>query len=318
MKVTFSFSSKWFLVFFLVILFLPSKHSTAQSSTSPIIGRWDITIDVDGQKIPSWLEVIHSGERTLVGRFVGPGGSARPISKVTFANGNMSFSIPPQWEDDDKNLEVNGALADGNLSGTMVFSNGKTHSWTAERAPSLKRSAKPVWGKPITLFNGKNTNGWHASGKTNQWIADSGMLRSREHGSNLVTAKVFNDFKLHIEFRFPAGSNSGVYLRGRYEVQIEDGEDPEPPNNQMGGVYGFIAPSEALPRVPGKWQSYDITLIGRMVTVVANGITVICNREIPGITGGALNSNEGEPGPLLIQGDHLPIDFRNIIITPAK
>lgn len=318
MKVAFSFSSKWFLAFFLVILFLPSKKSTAQSSTSPIIGRWDIIIDVDGQKIPSWLEVIHSGERTLVGRFVGPGGSARPISKVTFTDGNMSFSIPPQWEDDDKNLEVNGTLADSNLSGTMVFSNGKTHSWTAVRAPSLKRNAKPVWGKPITLFNGKNTNGWHASGKTNQWIADSGMLRSREHGSNLLTDKVFNDFKLHIEFRFPAGSNSGVYLRGRYEVQIEDGEDPEPPNNQMGGVYGFIAPSEPLPRVPGKWQSYDITLVGRMVTVVANGVTVICNREIPGITGGALNSNEGEPGPLLIQGDHLPIDFRNIIITPAK
>ena len=85
----------------------------------------------------------------------------------------------------------------------------------------------------------------------------------------------------------------------------------------MGAIYGFIAPSEPLPRVTGKWESYDITLVGRMLTVVANGVTVICNREIPGITGGAMNSNKAEPGPLLIQGDHGPIDFRNIIITPG-
>jgi len=317
MKIFFTLSPRLFAALILIILFLPTKNSTAQSSTSPIIGRWDITIDVDGEKVPSWLEVIHSGARTLVGRFVGPGGSARPISKVNFTDGNMSFSIPPQWEKEDKDLEVNGTLVSDKLAGTMVFSNGKTHSWKAVRAPSLKRSSKPVWQMPIRLFNGKNTNGWHASG-TNQWIADSGMLRSPHSGSNLITDGSFSDFKLHIEFRFPAESNSGVYLRGRYEVQIEDGQDPEPPNNQMGAIYGFIAPSVPLPRVPGNWQSYDITLIGRMLTVVANGVTVICNREIPGITGGAMNSNEAEPGPLLIQGDHGPIDFRNIIITPAK
>jgi hypothetical protein len=69
---------------------------------------------------------------------------------------------------------------------------------------------------------------------------------------------------------------------------------------------------------PDKWQSFDITLIGRMVTVVANGKTIISNQEIPGITGGALDSKEGEPGPIYLQGDHGPVAYRNIVLTPAE
>ncbi len=101
-------------------------------------------------------------------------------------------------------------------------------------------------------------------------------------------------------------------------MQIEASHEDEPLKGVFSAIYGFIAPSEIASKKPGEWQSYDITLIGRMVTVVANGKTVICNREIPGITGGAINSKEGEPGPLYIQGDHGPIDYRNIIITPGK
>jgi hypothetical protein len=109
-----------------------------------------------------------------------------------------------------------------------------------------------------------------------------------------------------------------VYQRGRYEVQIEDSLTTEPQNDLLGGVYGFIAPSEVAAKPPGEWQTFDITLVGRMITVVANGKTVICNREIPGLTGGALDSNEGEPGPLLLQGDHGPIEYRNITLRPAR
>ena len=133
-----------------------------------------------------------------------------------------------------------------------------------------------------------------------------------------MTDETFTDFKLHIEFRYPKGSNSGVYLRGRYEVQIEDSRGLEPSKDQLGAVYGFLSPSDMVAKEAGEWQSYDITLVGRMVKVVANGKTVICNQEIPGITGGALDSKEGEPGPIYIQGDHGPIEFRNIILTPAK
>ena len=133
-----------------------------------------------------------------------------------------------------------------------------------------------------------------------------------------MTARPFGDFKLRVEFRYPKGSNSGIYLRGRHEVQIEDGtEGPLPGPLAIGGVYGFLAPNEHAARGPGAWQTYDITLVGRRVTVVLNGRAVIANQVIPGITGGALDSDEGAPGPLMIQGDHGAVEFRRIVVTPA-
>lgn len=279
-------------------------------------GRWDMTINVAGKQAPSWFEVRHSGLHTLVGDFVGSGGSARPVSKVNFIGGKMSFTIPPQWENGN-DLSVEGTLQGNNMKGTILLPDGKNYEWTAVRAPSLWEVKKLVWGKPYPLFNGKDLKGWHAMGE-NQWKAENNVLKSLKSGSNLVTDKKFKDFKLHIEFRYQKGSNSGVYLRGRYELQITDSKGLEPLKDQLGAVYGFISPSEMVAKDAGEWQSYDVTLIGRMVTVVANGKTIICNQEIPGITGGAIDSNEGEAGPLLLQGDHGPIDFRNIIITVTK
>jgi hypothetical protein len=282
-----------------------------------IEGRWDITVYADGKEWPSWLEVTHSGTKTLVGRFVGVTGSARPISKVNFSNGKMSFSIPPQWENADKDLSVEGTVDGDRLSGTMITSEVKNYKWTGVRAPSLRRNTQPVWGEPVSLLNGEDLKGWRPMGE-NQWVVEGGVLRSPKSGANLVTEKTFTDFKLHFEFRYPKGSNSGMYLRGRYEVQIIDSKGQEPASGLLGGVYGFLTPSEMAAKDPGEWQTYDITLVGRMITVVANGTTVICNQEIPGITGGAIDSKEGEPGPLMIQGDHGPVEFRNIVITPAK
>ena len=146
----------------------------------------------------------------------------------------------------------------------------------------------------------------------------NGVLRSPHSGANIVTDRTVGDFKLHVEFRYPAESNSGVYLRGRYEVQIQDDFGHEPASDRFSGIYGFIEASEIAARRPGEWQTYDITLVGRRVTVVANGRRVICERDIPGITGGALDSDEGAPGPILLQGDHGPVEFRNIILTPAR
>ncbi|ETZ21993.1 hypothetical protein N824_24025 [Pedobacter sp. V48] len=153
----------------------------------------------------------------------------------------------------------------------------------------------------------------------NQWIVKDGVLTSPKSGANLISDQKFTDFKLHVEFRYQKGSNSGVYLRGRHEVQIEDSsKDQHPSSVLFSGIYGFLTPSEINALGPNTWQTFDITLIGRMVTVVVNGKTVITNQEIPGITGGALDSNEGEPGPIYIQGDHGPIEFKKIVITPAK
>ena len=325
MKKTSSIVRNSLLKFLMPSVFLLAMVSTVQAKESPfeeiddpaIEGRWDITVTIDGKESPSWLEIRHSGSKRLIGHFVGITGSARPISIINFKDGKMSFSIPPQWEEENNDLSVEGTLDGDKLTGTMITPDGKKHNWSAVRAPSLRREKQPVWGAPVKLFNGKDLKGWKAMGE-NQWVAESGILRSPKSGANLVTEKNFSDFKLHIEFRYPKGSNSGVYLRGRYEVQVMDSKGSEPLKDNFGGVYGFIAATEMAAKNAGEWQSYDITLVGRMITVVANGKTIICNQEIPGITGGALDSKEGEPGPLLIQGDHGPVEYRNIIITPAK
>jgi Domain of Unknown Function (DUF1080) len=291
-----------------------SQHSKLNN----IEGRWDITIDKAGKKLPAWLEVNHSGKKKLNGQFVSESGSARPISKINFKNNKMSFAIPAQWDDSDKDLIVEGVINGNKLSGKMVTPMGEKLSWVAVRAPRLITLQEPVWGKPISLFNGKNLDGWKSFGAKNQWIAENGVLKSPKSGVNLSTIAKFKDFKLHIEFKYPKGSNSGVYLRGRYEVQITDSKGLEPLKDQLGAIYGFIAPLEIPAKNAGEWQSFDITLVGRLVTVALNGKTIILKDEIPGITGGALDSNEEEAGPIYFQGDHGPIDFRNIIITPAE
>ncbi|SEW51779.1 3-keto-disaccharide hydrolase [Chitinophaga arvensicola] len=284
-----------------------------------LIGRWDIKVNENGAEKPSWLEVELSGFSTLVGRFVSTGGSARPISKVHFDKGKFSFSIPPQWEREDRDLSLEGTVTASGISGTIHTSGGESYTFTGVKAPDMKRTAAPVWGKAIKLFNGKDLNGWKAVGAQNQWIVKDGILTSPHSGANLISDQKFSDFKLHVEFRYQKGSNSGVYLRGRYETQIIDNPKTDHPNSHLfGGIYGFLVPSEMALIGPGEWQTYDITLVGRMVTIVANGKTIISNQEIPGITGGALDSNEGEPGPIYFQGDHGPIEFKSVVITPAK
>ncbi|MFY0255073.1 DUF1080 domain-containing protein [Chitinophaga sp. 30R24] len=282
-----------------------------------LIGRWDLTIDENGKSLPSWLEVKLSGTRTLVGYFVGTSGSARPVAKVNFNNGNFNFTIPPQWESGDRDFVIEGALSESGIQGTITTSEGQTYHWKGVKAPDLKRAEIPTWGKPIQLFNSRDLTGWKATGN-NQWEVKNGVLTSTHSGANLYSEQTFTDFKLHVEFKYQKNSNSGVYLRGRYEVQIEDSPNEAHPSSVLfSGIYGFLPPSEIAALGPDRWQTYDITLVGRMVTVVVNGRTVINNQEIPGITGGAIDSNEDEPGPIYFQGDHGPIEFRNIVIIPV-
>jgi hypothetical protein len=266
---------------------------------------------------PSWIEVSLSGSRTLVGRFVGGGGSARPIARVEFTNSVMRFSIPPQWDRETADLTAEATLSGDALSGTITLPSGEKHPFTAVRAPLLRRSVPPRWAAPITLFNGKDLTGWTPLSDNNQWKAVNGELTNTKAGANLATSGKYTDFKLHIEFKYPKGGNSGVYLRGRHEVQVEDNGNKEPQSDHLGGIYGFLIPNENVSRGPDVWQTFDITLIGRRVTVVLNGKTIIGDQTIPGITGGALDSNEGEPGPIYLQGDHGPVVFRNIVLTPA-
>ncbi|MDB4292722.1 DUF1080 domain-containing protein [Maribacter sp.] len=298
-------------VFFLATIF---ATVTAQEKKA-FEGTWDMVILQEGKELPSWLKIKHSGVNTLVGKFVYAFGSARPVAEVKVADGKFSFSIPRQWEPEGQDMQFEGMQDGEGLKGTMVYTDGKKYNWTATRAPKLAFIENPKWGEPIPLFNGSDMTGWKALGE-NQWMVEDGILKSPKSGANLVSEQEFQDFKVHVEFQIPEGSNGGFYLRGRYEVQITDDMGKEPSNVLFGGVYGFLTPNEMAAKPAGEWQSYDITLIGRRVTVVANGKTIISDQNIPGITGGALDSKEGEPGPFLIQGDHGPVSFRNITVTP--
>ncbi len=305
----------------------PTPKETTQVSSDDFVGRWDMTLKTADGTHPSWLEVTREGEQ-FSGRFVGKTGHARPVDDVTIQGAPLPFTLPTQYEEMDSDLSFTGTLADGSLSGTTNANApaGAELDWTAVRAPDLAAPQSVEWGEAIELFNGKDLDGWRLMDPEQDqfWKAVDGVLVNDVsdegdvgEGTGLITDGTFTNFKLHLEFKYPKGSNSGIYLRGRHEVQIEDGFGKEPFSRNISGVYGFIDPSENAARKAGEWQSMDITLLGRFVTVVLNDTTVIDNQEIPGITGGALDSNEGEPGPIFIQGDHGPISFRNIILTPA-
>jgi hypothetical protein len=288
------------------------------AGSDALLGRWDLMVQRGPRTSPSWLEVERSGGATLVGQFVGSGGSARPIAKIEFTDGTFRFAIPPQWETNPHDITIEGKLEGDRLTGSMTMGDGQKATWTGTRAPALRRPQPSGWGKPVTLFDGKTLEAWQPiGGGQSQWSVAEGIMRNAKRGANFVTVQKFDDFKLHLEFRVPKGENSGVYLRGRYELQIDDAAGLEASSHHLGGLYGFIAPSENVARAAGEWQTMDVTLVGRMLTYTLNGTMVICNREIPGITGGALDSAEADPGPLMLQGDHGPVDFRNIVITPA-
>ena len=304
-------------IFFLIIICFTSVNilSAQNKIDTDIYGRWDISIEKDDTVLPSWLEVQKSGHETLVGRFVYAFGSARPISEIKKIGDHYHFVIPKQWEPVGHDMEFTFQVMDDNLKGTMIYTDGIAYNWTAKRQSKQKYTENPKWGKEIKLFDGSSTEHWNLEDDS-QWTIKNGVLTNPKSGYNLITKEKFRDFKLHIEFKYPEGGNSGVYLRGRHEVQVSDdfGKDPLP--IYFGAIYGFITPNEMAAKPAGEWQTYDITLIGDRVTVVANGKAIIVDQVIPGITGGALDSNEGEAGPLMLQGDHGPVEYRNVVLTP--
>ena len=317
----------FFMVFIAVFLLAQSNDNGEKA-----IGRWDLTISIEDDQLknlglfrlgllnsdgfPGWLEIKKSGFSTLVGYYVGYEGSARPISEIHYSANDQKyhFSIPSQWIMDIEDLYFEFALKDDQLEGYLML-DGNRLSWKGERAPDLFRKEPPVWGNPVNLLD-NNMSRWIIA-ENNKFQMINGILVNTESGGNLITQEKFQDFKLSVEFRYSEGSNSGIYLRGRYELQIEDGYGKEVSDVGIGGIYGFIEPSVNAAKKAGEWQSYEITLVGRLVTVVFNGTEVIYNRPIHGITGGSLNSREGEPGPIMVQGDHGPVEFRKFMITPA-
>jgi len=298
---------------------VPILHS--QGDRLPFTGRWDLTIKTPNETYPSWMECINDSGKPAV-RVVGRVASVHPAQDARLEGNELTFTTK-EWFGKDIPVTWEFHQEGGKLSGKQKRSDGVTGDITAESAPALDRPMPAHWTKPEPLFNGKDLTGWEPfvqePGKPveNHYVAKNGELVNEAPGANIRTTRKFSDFKLHVEYNCPQNGNSGVYLRGRYEVQVE--YEPAGENDAfhgMGAIYGFLAPAAKVRPRPGQWESYDITLVGRTVTVVRDGVTTINSQKIPGITGGALDSHEGEPGPIYIQGDHTGgMKYRNITIS---
>lgn len=303
-------------LFFVAAILTPALSNQAENGS--FAGRWDLTIRTPKDTYPSWIEVTESATPQV--RIVGRVASVHPATEVKLEGSHLTFKstealhgdIPVDWD---------LTIAGGKVTGTQKRSDGVEGHITGLPAPALNHPAPAAWGNPEPLFDGKDLKGWQPDKPSvNHWTVEDGELVNQAAGANLRTTRKFNDFKLHIEYLCPQGGNSGVYLRGRYEVQVEYEPAGENDNfHMMGSIYGFIPPAETVPPRPGQWESYDIMLIGRNVTVVRDDIKIIDNQEIPGITGGALDSNEGAPGPIYLQGDHTGgMKYRNIKISEPQ
>jgi hypothetical protein len=321
-------------------LLIPAIFS--QTNNNPFAGRWDLTIKSATATYPDWLEVVEKEGNLQVRAQLRTGNVSFMDAKMDGSHLIVTVPAPTDapgsspegiWEltvkgDKLTGIQKHGAAEDAKIAGF--------------RAPALKHPAPSAWTNPEPLFNGKDLAGWEPINNTppsstptpatSHWVAKNGELVNEGRGSNLRTKRTFDDFKLHVEFNIPPGENSGIYLRGRYETQVAGGGPPAhaqatthaagPSANLapgLGSIYGFLKFPVKDPKPPGEWQTYDITLIGRYVTVTLNGFTGIDNLEIPGITGGAIDSNEGQPGPIYFQGDHHGgIRYRNITISVPK
>jgi hypothetical protein len=295
--------------YFLAALFSLSSLC-AQSALD---GRWDLTLTSTQATYPGWLEVVTKDGKSAV-RFQPRGGSVRPVADARIEGAKLILTANP-----GNVMEL--TLAAGSLTGTEKRGEALVANVKGVRAPVLNRPAPSAWSTPESLFNGRDLTGWEPTNtQNNNWTVRDGILINTKSGANLRGTRKFDDFKLHIEVNVPEDGNSGIYLRGRYEMQLEYvPAGTEDAYHRMGAIYGMVPVAVDSPRKPGEWESFDITLVGRRVTVVRNGVTVINNQEIAGITGGALDSNEGEPGVFYIQGDHNGLlQFRNITVSVPR
>ncbi|HKW96337.1 MAG TPA: DUF1080 domain-containing protein [Bryobacteraceae bacterium] len=305
-----------FLLF--VFALLPAFANDAQFN-----GRWDITVPHESRARAWWLEITGAGTPAIKGRFVGfPGGDMNAIQPA-IQKGELHFSFDYTEHKTGKSMhrDYTARFVSGDrLLGLMRSSDGETLKWVGVRAPVITEKDDGTWhdGTPIELFNGKDLSGWHGliPNLPLGWTVKDGSLTNTAGANNLVSDQTFWNFKLHVEFRVGAHSNSGIGLRGRYEVQILEDYGRPLDRHSNGALYSRIIPSESASKPAGEWQTYDIRLVGMQVTVVLNDKKIIDKGTIEGLTAIAGNADEAKPGPFLLQGDHGPVEFRKILVTP--
>jgi opacity protein-like surface antigen len=291
-------------------------------------GWWDITAPGSAPRA-WWLGVQGAGTASPKVSFISDhGGDLNVADEVSFSNGVLTFGFryKQRRQQGEEPVEVHTVYV-VRIDGTRISGTQETEGssrppakWVGVRAPQIKDKDDGTWkeGRPVQLFNAKDLSGWLPLEKERKfnWTVESGVLKAGGGGANLVSDQKFWNFKLHIEYKMFPGSNSGIGLRGRYEIQVQD-DFGKPTNiHANGSLYSRIAPSVQACKPAGEWQAYDITLIGRDLTVVLNGTKVIDKKLVEGLTAMGHDPNEAEPGPLSLQGDHGAMEFRNIVITP--
>lgn len=309
-----------------------SLGSLLNAADNPFIGRWALTIPGGGA---GWLGV-ESKDGALSSSVLWGGGSVLPTAS-TKVEGDTLIVTREQKNKEGKlaAIETITAKAEGkvlklttskkNAEGKEI---GKAADFTGKRIPDVPAApdlSKVKYGAPIQLLNGKDLTGWRLlkEGVDNGWSVVDGILQNRvvkakdKHFGNLRTDAEFEDFNLKTEVRTQEGSNSGIYLRGIYEVQVMESFGQPLDSHHMGALYSRITPSVAAEKPIGEWQTLDITLVDRHLTVILNGKTIIDNAPVLGCTGGAMTSDEFKPGPIYLQGDHTNLDYRNMVLTPV-
>lgn len=304
----------------------------AADAPNPFLGGWALTIPGGGA---GWLGV-EEKDGKLAGSILWGGGSVVPWDEVKVDGDKLIVTRSQKNRGQVTQTETITATLDGdNMKLTIVRTRAdgteiNRASFTGKRVPPPPPApdlTKVKYGDPIQLFNGKDLTGWKLiGGRENGWSVKDGILTNdpvqtpgqphKAYG-NLRTEREFEDFNLTLEVNVPPGGNSGIYLRGIYEVQVADTFGRKPDSHNMGAIYSRITPSEAAEKKAGEWQTFDITLVDRHVTVILNGKKIIDNQPLLGCTGGALWSDQSKPGPIYLQGDHTGVSYRNIVLKPV-
>jgi hypothetical protein len=308
-----------------LVLLLISPLSAADKDFN---GRWNLTVTGDARARAWWLEVSGAGSKRLTGKFVGaPGGQMDEVPEIRVDRGELEwvFTKPYRLTSEEKAPAVRRgvyrARIDGDrLVGSLTVEGKVLNQFTGERAPEIRDKDDGSWkrGPAAKLFNGRDLTGWTSAGgaPVRGWTVQDGILVNSDRAPDIVTAEKYWNFELHAEFRVGPKSNSGIALRDRYEVAIQEDFGRPLDGHSMGALYSRIVPSVAASKAAGEWQTFDIRLVGRILTVKLNGQTVIDRREVEGLTAMAHDPNEAMPGPLSIQGDHGIVEFRDLTLTP--
>ena len=313
---------------YLTILLLAAA---AFAGDARLNGRWDITGYSEPRNRAWWLEITGADTPNPKGRFVTAfAGDMNEIQEISTNGSEITFGFvrrdrpKPGETAKTAHLVYKAHLAGDKLEGTFEVE-GQERSpmkWTGVRAPAIPDRDDGSWkeGKPVHLFNGKDLSGWQSAdgGPIAGWSGGAGTLATTGKGNNIISQARFWNFKLHVEFKVAAHSNSGVGLRARYEIQVLDDFGRPAGTHSNGSIYSRIAPSVNASAPAGEWQAYDVRLVGRQVSVEHNGRKVIDKAEIEGLTAIAVDPNEAEPGPIYLQGDHGAVEFRNIVVTPLE